>query len=134
MHTYAGNEHGFVDGAMSLFKAKTGDGDYHEEMDGIYFEKWFNLTLLPKLAPNTVIVLDNAPYHSVKIEKFPNSGWRVDDIHAWLDSKGVVWDNTMFKVELLKAAKPLCGTTNGYCIDKMAEENGHKVLCLPPYH
>ena len=44
--THAGNEHGFVDGAMSLFKAKTGDEEYHEKMDGIYFGKWFNLTLL----------------------------------------------------------------------------------------
>ena len=36
--THVGNENGFVDGAMCLFKAKKGTGDYHEEMDGIFLK------------------------------------------------------------------------------------------------
>lgn len=43
-------------------------GDYHEEMDGEHFEKWIE-KVMPQLKTKSVIVLDNAPYHSVKIDK-----------------------------------------------------------------
>lgn len=41
-----------------------------------------------------VIVLDNAPYHSVKKEKTPNGNWRKAEIVEWLESKGEEIDPT----------------------------------------
>jgi len=41
--------------------------DYHKEMDSHNFELWFKNTLLPNLKPNSVILMDNAPYHSRKL-------------------------------------------------------------------
>jgi hypothetical protein len=49
--------------------------DYHEDtnMSGNLFYNWFKDTLLSNIEPNSVIVLDNASYHSVMSEKIPNS-------------------------------------------------------------
>ncbi|KAM7287678.1 uncharacterized protein ISCGN_031369 [Ixodes scapularis] len=63
---HAGSNEGFVDDAAEVFRAKKGNGDYHEEMNGARFEKWFTEKLLQNLRPNSVIVMDNASYHSVK--------------------------------------------------------------------
>lgn len=45
--------------------------DYHDEMNGDTFKEWF-ANILPYLDCNSIIVLDNAPYHSVNLEKIPN--------------------------------------------------------------
>lgn len=84
---HAGNEDGFVNNAGLVFRAKKGTGDYHEEMDGPRFEKWFKEQLLPNIKPNSTIVIDNAPYHTVKTEKIPNTSTRKPAIQAWLTSK-----------------------------------------------
>ncbi|GFY64023.1 DDE_3 domain-containing protein [Trichonephila inaurata madagascariensis] len=62
--THIGSKEGFVRDAADIFIRKK-SGDYHEEMDGNHFEKWFE-TVMPKLKPQSIIVMDNAPYHSVK--------------------------------------------------------------------
>ena len=33
-------------------------------MTSEHFEEWFNDTLIPKLEPNSIIVMDNTSYHS----------------------------------------------------------------------
>lgn len=43
--------------------------DFHKEMTGAVFEEWFT-KILSKLKQNSVVVLDNAPYHSRKVEKY----------------------------------------------------------------
>ncbi|KAH8031591.1 hypothetical protein HPB51_019212 [Rhipicephalus microplus] len=59
---------GFIEGAADYFRAKKGgSADYHSEMDGRYFEEWFTDKLLPNIPPKSVIVMDNAPYHSVAL-------------------------------------------------------------------
>ncbi|KAH8033138.1 hypothetical protein HPB51_007755 [Rhipicephalus microplus] len=69
--TYGGNEDGFITTAGKVFQARKGTGDYHDEMDGTYYEKWFK-KLLPNLLPQSANVLDKASYYSVKLEKIPN--------------------------------------------------------------
>ncbi|XP_077531208.1 uncharacterized protein LOC144143312 [Haemaphysalis longicornis] len=63
---HCGNENGFVEGACEVFRANKGTGDYHDEMNGAHFEKWLTEKLLTRLPSNSVIVMDNAPYHSMK--------------------------------------------------------------------
>ncbi|KAH9384236.1 hypothetical protein HPB48_026233 [Haemaphysalis longicornis] len=60
--THIGNEDGFVDRCLSVFKG-TKSGDYHEEMDGEHFEAWFD-SVITKLPQGSVVVIDNASYHS----------------------------------------------------------------------
>ena len=60
---HAGTSKGFVPNALLMFRSKK-TGDYHEEMDHNRFCKWFEEQLLPNIDPNSVIVIDNAPYHT----------------------------------------------------------------------
>ncbi|GFY62611.1 uncharacterized protein TNIN_346571 [Trichonephila inaurata madagascariensis] len=64
--THIGSK-GLVRNAADIFIGKK-SGDYHEEMYGNHFEKCFE-TVMQKLKPQNIIVMDNAPYHSVKKEK-----------------------------------------------------------------
>ena len=68
---HAGSKHGFVPGAELVFQSKTKSTDYHDEMNGEAFLDWFNTQLLPNIPANSCIVMDNAPYHSMRAEKIP---------------------------------------------------------------
>jgi transposase len=46
---------------------KAKDGDYHQEMNGPTFLNWFENQLMPALKSPSVIVLDNASYHNIKV-------------------------------------------------------------------
>lgn len=132
--THAGSEKGFVDSACEIFKAKKSVGDYHSEMNGRHYEDWFEKRLLPNLEPNSVIVLDNAPYHSVFEENIPNSSTKKADIQSWLTSKNISWTQDMLKAELLFIVSGVRKNYQSYRIDSLAAICGHKVLRLPPYH
>ncbi|KAJ8897786.1 hypothetical protein PR048_003136 [Dryococelus australis] len=54
---------GFVDGELLSFMSKTSN-DCYEEMTMVC-----KVGLLPSLDENSVIVIDNAPYHNAKLEK-----------------------------------------------------------------
>ncbi|GFR22411.1 DDE_3 domain-containing protein [Trichonephila clavata] len=93
--THIGSKEGFVRDAADIFIGKK-SGDYHEEMDGNPFETWFE-TIMPKLKLQIIIVMDNAPYHSVKKEKIPTSSWKKSAIQEWLSQKKVVWNQDLIK-------------------------------------
>jgi len=63
---HAGGQNGWVDGMSILFKSGSKDGDYHGEMNSKNFMSWWR-RLLRKLERPTVIIMDNAPYHSIKV-------------------------------------------------------------------
>ena len=130
--THIGSEEGFVPGAEDIFIGKK-SGDYHEEMDGNHFEKWFE-SVLPKLKTNSIIVMDNAPYHSVKMEKIPNKSWNKIKIQEWLSEKNVSWSTDMIKIELLQKVSEVKHFFDKYRVEAIAEKYGHTVLRLPPYH
>lgn len=68
---YAVSENGLLKGAELLFKANSSKSDYHGQMDGANFLKWV-MKLIPSLLQKSVVVIDNAPYHT-KIISFQNS-------------------------------------------------------------
>jgi len=59
---------GWVEGAKLVFQAKKRTGDYHGQMNFENFRKWFFESLLPRIPANSLIVMDNAPYHNVYVE------------------------------------------------------------------
>jgi len=63
---HAGYEGGFIEGASLLFKAGSASGDYHSEMNS-NFLKWMKERLITNLPCNSVLVLDNAPYHNIQV-------------------------------------------------------------------
>ncbi|CAH1961997.1 unnamed protein product [Acanthoscelides obtectus] len=83
---HIGSEDGFVVDGLWCFESKK-TGDYHEKMNGESFEQWFS-KILPNLEENAVIVLDNAPYHSRRMEKVPTTASRkvdINPIHSFAD-------------------------------------------------
>jgi len=59
---HIGSHKGFLEGGLLCFVSKKNNADFHDEMNGDYFHVWFE-SIIPRLDPNSVIVLDNAPYH-----------------------------------------------------------------------
>lgn len=68
---HAGSEKGFVPNALLLFSGKNKQEDYHSEMNAQNFTKWVTEKLVPNLTESSIIVMDNAPYHSIITNKVP---------------------------------------------------------------
>ncbi|XP_023937205.1 uncharacterized protein LOC112045306 isoform X2 [Bicyclus anynana] len=129
--THIGSSEGFLEGGQWIFEAKKGDGDYHGEMDAHNFEKWFE-KILNKVEPGSVIVLDNAPYHSRLVERVPNMSWRKADIQTWLKGKNISYEEKDIKAQLLTKFEK--NNYNKKAIDVMAAHKNVILLRLPPYH
>lgn len=86
---HAGSENGFIENAGLIFKAGLTTGDYHGQMNKDNFTKWLKEKLLPNIPENSVIVMDNAPYHSVQEFKTPTKSSTKQFIISWLLRKGI---------------------------------------------
>ncbi|CAG2243107.1 unnamed protein product [Mytilus edulis] len=95
------SEQGLIPGCGLIFESKTSSSDYHDEMNKEHFTEWFKDTLLPKLPPQSVIVMDNAPYYInlVPDSRVPNTGSRKPDILAWLDRNNIDYPKTANKAK-----------------------------------
>lgn len=130
--THIGSDTGFLEGGLWIFESKT-TREYHEEMNSQAFKEWFT-KILEKVESNSIIVMDNAPYHSEKNEKIPNMSYRKQQIAEWLRSKGVIVPEDALKIELLSKVKEIKHNYNTYKIDEIAKSKNCTVLRLPPYH
>jgi hypothetical protein len=54
---------------MLVYTAGAATGDYHGQMSGTDFGKWVHYMLAPNMPGASVTVFDNAPYHSVQVDK-----------------------------------------------------------------
>lgn len=129
----AGNEEGFVPNARVVFRPEAKKEDYHDHMNYDNYEKWVKEKLLPNLPPRLVVVIDNAPYHNVQVDRIPTST-RKNDIKQWLYEHGIPLENFLLKAELLELVKINKFRFFKYRIDQIFEEAGHNVLRLSPYH
>ena len=83
---HAGSEKGWICNADLVFQYKKNTSNYHNEMNSerlmgiihtyimLYtnrFEEWFKDALLPNIDHNSLIVMDNASYHSRREEQMP---------------------------------------------------------------
>ncbi|MCP4492375.1 MAG: hypothetical protein GY820_34465 [Gammaproteobacteria bacterium] len=69
--------------------------DYHADMDAEYFEQWTNdliSSIKSTIHGSTVVVMDNAPYHSRKIQRAPTSRSKKAEIQAFLRLNRVPFD------------------------------------------
>lgn len=130
--THIGSDEGFVKDGLLLFESKK-TGDYHEEMNSETFEEWLQHTI-PNLKENAVIVLDNAPYHSRKINKPPTTNNRKAKIQEWMKKNNIPYENDMVKAELLSLIKEHVTESAKYAVDEIIIKTNRKVLRLPPYH
>lgn len=132
--THAGSKEGFVSGALLIFKSNQVTGDYHKDMNFENFKRWVTEKLIPNLPPRSVIVMDNASYHNVQLNRAPTSASTKNAMKQWLSEMKIPFHSDMLKnqlYELIKLHKPRFKT---FVIDQLLAEKGHAVLRLPPYH
>ncbi|XP_045459312.1 uncharacterized protein LOC123669766 [Melitaea cinxia] len=129
---HAGSEAGFVPNALLTFKSGTKSEDYHDDINFENYQKWIRTQLVTNLPPNSVFVVDNAPYHNKEYDMAPNS--RKSDMQAWLTKNGISFDSDMLKPQLYDIIKNNKARLKKYSVDKILMENGHDVLRLPPYY
>lgn len=134
---HAGSKDGFIPNALLLSakNIKQSSADYHEDMTAELFEKWAEEQLCPNLKPNSVIVMDNASYHSrIKPDtKVPTTSTKKADIVRFMESKGMEVPMKATKKILLEMVKAK-NFKNEYFVDNFFESHGHTVLRLPPYY
>lgn len=123
---------GFIEGAQLVFQSKK-ITDYHQEMNSEVFKEWFT-DLLKGLEEPSVIVMDNASYHSTYKEKIPSLKTRKAEILSWLQSKNIAHNPNVTVPELLVIVKQHREKYRIYELDALAAEMGHEVVRLPPYH
>jgi len=125
---------GWVPGAELVFKGSRKTGDYHGQMNRAFFKKWFTEMLLPNIPGNSLIIMDNAPYHNTLSELSPPtpqcSGKR---IREWLDYNKIYCRDDCLKAELVEILKKMA-TEPIYTVDEIARSHGHEVIRTPPYH
>ncbi|XP_064109628.1 uncharacterized protein LOC135217594 [Macrobrachium nipponense] len=99
-------------------------------MDNEKLKMWLE-EQLPKIKESLVII-NNAPYHSKIINKVPTIINRKDQIIDWLVLNNIDYDPSVTKLELLQICQRH-KEIQTYEIDEIAAHYGHKVLRLPPY-
>lgn len=128
-----GSEDGFVPGALLCLESQKKTKDFHDEINAEIFNNWME-SVLPRLKKKCVIIMDNAPYHSVKIDKAPTSKTEKADIINWLKDKNVTIDRPMVIPQLLEMVKRVKPRHDKYVIDELAKQYDCIILRLPPYH
>lgn len=131
---HAGGEEGFVANGLLMFKSGLKKGDYHGDMNYDNYEKWIKEQLIPNLKPNSVLVIDNAPYHNKQVNPAPTSSWKKQDMQKWLTDNGIPYCESMLKPQLYSLIKLKKPQLKIYKIDAILAQHGHSVLRLPPYH
>lgn len=127
-------KYGFIQNSKLVFRSNTGNStDYHSQMNSEVFKSWFT-QMLNSLEEPSVIVMDNASYHSTLIDNFPKSHTRKADVQAWLTKKNVNFSPLENLAELRMRVKALIPFEKKYELDVLALEMGHEVIRLPPYH
>ncbi|KAJ4430913.1 hypothetical protein ANN_19505 [Periplaneta americana] len=77
--------------------------------------------------------MDNAPYHSVQVDKAPNKYAPNRDMIEWLRRKGVEVSEKLHKVDLFSLIEKHRPQEKTFRVDRRLVEFGHPVLRLPPY-
>ena len=110
-------------------------GNYHGEMNSEKFIGLLRGKLIPNLPPKSVVVIDNASYHSVQGDKCPTQASRKADMQAWLTKHNVAWSNDKL-LELCKTHRPL----PTYVADETLKQYEHRdcdpvapLLCGTPF-
>lgn len=90
-------------------------------MNGDNFKDWF-ANILPSLEHNSVIVMDNVPYHSIlsKQNKSQPAIEKKNYILKWLLSKGEIFNRPMVKGQLFVRVEQIKDRFKGYVIYKIA--------------
>lgn len=88
---HAGSANGWVKNCLLLSSKciKSASADYHQDMNAELFETWVQTQLIPNLPENSVIVMDNASYHSRQIFRMPSMAMKKEDILKFMEERSI---------------------------------------------
>ncbi len=125
---------GWISGAKLVFKANRRTGDYHGQMNAELFQKWFSEKLIPNIPNNSLIVMDNAPYHNTLSScSPPTPTCAKDKIWSWLMANQIPCEKDCLKAELVAILQKIAPSPI-YEVDVIARKHGHEIVRTPPYH
>ncbi|XP_068235545.1 uncharacterized protein [Palaemon carinicauda] len=103
----AGTNKGLIEDSFLCYTAKNSSRDYHGEMNAELFQRWLTTKLLPSLEDPSVLVIDNAPYHSRLTEEShcPTTGTKKNDLIKWLQQRNITYPPYALRPKLLKICK-----------------------------
>ena len=106
--------------------------DYHDSMNGDSYEQYFADSLCTNVPQGSLIVIDNAPYHSRNDETYPVSKWKKQQYIDWLKSKDIAVLKTILRAELWTMCKQERDHYPAKIVESIAKNAGHETLRLPP--
>jgi transposase len=125
---------GWIPAAKLVFKSTRKTGDYHGQMNHELFSKWFSEQLLPNIAKDSLIIMDNAPYHNVlSPHSAPTASCKKAEIRAWFMKNRIPVREDCLKAELVEILVKVAPAPT-YALDELASAQGHEILRTPPYH
>lgn len=125
---------GWVNGAKLVFQAKRKTGDYHGQMNAELFQKWFSEKLIPNIPENSLIIMDNASYHTtLSLCSPPTPTCAKDRIRKWLMENKIPCEQDCLKAELVEILKKIAPEPL-YEVNEIAKRHGHEIVRTPPYH
>jgi len=125
---------GWVPEAKLVFKSTRKTGDYHGQVNGDLFHKWFTEKLLPNIPEHSLIILDNATYHNLLTAgSAPTPHCSKSKMLSWLTNNQIPCREDCLKPELVKILQKLAPEPT-YELDELARKLGHEVIRTPPYH
>jgi hypothetical protein len=74
--------------------------------------------LIPNLPANSVVVIDNAPYHNKQQDKCPTSATTKREMQEWLRSKNIPFGNDLLKPQLYEVIKMNKPRYNNYLFNE----------------
>ncbi|KAB0792942.1 hypothetical protein PPYR_12562 [Photinus pyralis] len=82
--------------------------DYHDNMNRGNFENWFKTQLVPNLPDEkSLIIMDNASYHSGLLEKIPTKSWTKQRMIEWLGENNIGYPEKAMKDQIWSICKSL---------------------------
>jgi transposase len=103
-------------------------------MNANNFQKWMKGQLLPHIPTNSLIILDNAPYHNVFTEdSFPQPQTKKAELQHWLQEHQITFEEWLLKAALYELCRQHAPAPQ-YAIDCLAAAYGCEGLRTPQYH
>ena len=102
-------------------------------MNQVNHMKWLQEKLIPNLESKSVIVVDNASYHNVQLNRHPTSNARKGEMLFWVDKRDIRYSSDMTKAELYDVIKIHRPQYETFCNCLLAN-HGHTVMRLLPCH
>ena len=122
----------WIPNTISYFTPKN-TSNYHDEMIAEHFEDWFAYKLLPNVRPNSLIIMNNASYHSRRSEPVPVKSWTKKKMQKRFRHKGIEFPPKAKKVEIFSIMSGL-NPTPRYAVDDMEAAAGQlhmqQLLCI----